>query len=82
MVKVPKLGTYFENNKDIEKVIRFSFDGLSDTHKNTLHGLVSSMRCGRDVNNNTFTFLECVWDVDEDMQTLEESWCTIWSVIW
>ncbi|KAG2334104.1 hypothetical protein Bca4012_000697 [Brassica carinata] len=60
MVKVPKLGTYFENNKDIEKVIRFSFDGLSDTHKNTLHGLVSSMRCGRDVNNNTFTFLECV----------------------
>ncbi|CAN6806249.1 unnamed protein product [Brassica oleracea] len=33
MVKVPKLGTYFENNKDIEKVIRFAFDGLSDTQK-------------------------------------------------
>ncbi|KAG2333702.1 hypothetical protein Bca52824_004882 [Brassica carinata] len=71
MVKVPTLRTYLENNKDIEKVIRFALDGLSDTQKNTLHGLVSSMRCGRDVSN-TFTFLESVWDVDEDMQTLSD----------
>ncbi|CAH8288831.1 unnamed protein product [Eruca vesicaria subsp. sativa] len=45
-------------------MIRFAFDGLSDTQKNTLHGLVSSMRCD--------TFLESVWDVDEDMQTLAD----------
>ncbi|CAN7114490.1 unnamed protein product [Brassica rapa subsp. narinosa] len=38
MVKVPKLRTYLENNKDIEKVIRYAFDGLSDTQRNTLHG--------------------------------------------
>ncbi|KAF8087964.1 hypothetical protein N665_0558s0015 [Sinapis alba] len=72
IVKVPKLRTYLESNKDIEKVIRFALDCLSDTQKNTLHGLISSMRCVRDVNNNVFTFLESVWDVDEDMQALAD----------
>lgn len=57
--------------KYIEKIIRLTYDDLSARQKDTLHGLVSSINCGRDANNR-FTFLESVWDVEDDIQTLAD----------
>lgn len=71
IMTLPKLKTYPDVN-DIEKAIRFAYDGLSDKHKTLLFLLTDSISLGENVNNAIFSLSQSDWDVEKGIQTLAD----------
>ena len=70
--KLPRLRTCLDDDKDIEKVLQFVYDGLSDKHEAILLRLAISARRGENVNNVIFSLAENDWDVEKGIQTLAD----------
>ncbi|KAF3566195.1 hypothetical protein DY000_02018690 [Brassica cretica] len=62
-----KLKTYLSEN-DVEKVIRYVYDGLSEKHKYLFCSLRGSKHWGK--NDVMFSLAGREWDVEEGIQTL------------
>lgn len=66
-----KLETYLDD-KEIEKVIRFAYDGLSEKHKTLFNLLTENISFGVNVNDAVFSLSERDWDVEKGIQTLAD----------
>lgn len=66
-----KLETYLED-KEIEKAIRFAYDGLSEKHKTLFNLLTENISFGVNVKDAIFSLSERDWDVEKGIQTLAD----------
>ncbi|XP_010495261.1 PREDICTED: probable disease resistance protein RPP1 [Camelina sativa] len=71
-LKTPaKLETYLDD-KEIEKAIRFAYDGLSEKHKTLFNLLTENISFGVNVKDAIFSLSERDWDVEKGIQTLAD----------
>ncbi|EFH50122.1 predicted protein [Arabidopsis lyrata subsp. lyrata] len=66
-----KLETYIDD-KEIEKAIRYAYDGLSEKHKTLFNLLTENISFGVNVKDAIFSLSEKDWDVEKGIQTLAD----------
>ncbi|XP_010492784.1 PREDICTED: disease resistance protein TAO1-like isoform X1 [Camelina sativa] len=66
-----KLKSYL-NDTDIQKAIRFAFDGLSEKHRTLFKSLANSRYWGKNVDNAIYSLAKTDWDVEKGLQTLAD----------
>ncbi|XP_010492783.2 PREDICTED: probable disease resistance protein RPP1 [Camelina sativa] len=68
-----KFKTYVNNDTDIEKAIRFAYDGLDKRHKLIFGSLRESRLWGKNVNEAIVSLSERDWNVEKGIQTLVDT---------
>ncbi|KAL1191704.1 putative disease resistance protein RPP1 [Cardamine amara subsp. amara] len=66
-----KFKTYLDYT-DIQKAIRFSYDGLSKKHKSLFYSLMDSRYWGKNRSNAKYLLARNDWDVEKGIQTLAD----------